>query len=395
MAIELVTGHAGAAHVSSADAGALNAGVFGKGAYWLGGKDAKPKVVMSDANHVSIGPCELLIHGRHIRITSAETVAIASGAQTGNRNDLVYLEYTFDSSTATENIALKVAKGSTVSGTAKDPNLPYPTSILDGATTADIALVRVTISELTPTPELLLESFNQLDVLSKATDTGEKTLGELLDFKNEANRGLSNLGESVESIKRLGAGIIQNLTDLMCKGYIGGGESLNSLTNTTSACYTQNNTDVPVKSWGNVLSLGNGIENGSGQQNIRPYSAQLAINNLAQDGHRVWVRSKVNGESWTDWEAVGFSNIKNMWAGSIVKDVEGADFHLFSEAEFKNITGGLSPKRDHFAVFIMSGDDGAMRANLNASIQDDKNIVCFSSKALSGKKRFNYFIIQF
>lgn len=166
MAIELVTGHSGAAHVSSADAGAMQAGICGSDSYVLG---AVPSVTMSDANTLVIQPCNLMIEGRHVRLSGTNTLSIRSGAQTGKRNDLVYVRYAYDSSTGVESAKLGVKEGTTAT-TATDPALDNPSSVLDGATIADVAICRVSLDALTPTATWLLPKLPTLgDSVSQAT----------------------------------------------------------------------------------------------------------------------------------------------------------------------------------------------------------------------------------
>lgn len=161
MAIELVTGHSGAAHVSGADAGAMHAGICGSDSYVLG---AVPSVTMSDANTLVIQPCDLMVEGRHVRLSGTNTLSIRSGAQTGKRNDLVYVRYTYNSSTGTESAKLGVKEGTTAT-TATDPALDNPSSVLDGATIADVAIARVSLDALTPTATWLLPQLPTLKAL--------------------------------------------------------------------------------------------------------------------------------------------------------------------------------------------------------------------------------------
>ena len=161
MAIELVTGHGGAAHVSGADAGAMHAGICGSDSYVLG---AVPSVTMSDANTLVIQPCDLMIEGRHVRLSGTNTLSIRSGAQTGKRNDLVYVRYTYDASTGVESAKLGVKEGTTAT-TATDPALDNPSSVLDGATIADVAIARVSLDALTPTATWLLPQLPTLKAL--------------------------------------------------------------------------------------------------------------------------------------------------------------------------------------------------------------------------------------
>ena len=153
MTAELVTGHSGSAHISGEDVGNLLAGTAGPDCYVLGDQ---PVPQMRTANLLSIPACDLLIQGRHVRLTGSNTVGIDSGTQTGKRADLVYLEYSMDESTGIEKVSdLMVAKG-TAGTSAPDPSLPHTGSILDAGNPVDVAVARVTLDGLTPKAEWLL-----------------------------------------------------------------------------------------------------------------------------------------------------------------------------------------------------------------------------------------------
>lgn len=150
MAIELVTGHTGAAHVSSADAGALHAGIVGTGRYVLATAN-RMAATMESANTITIATGDALFDGRHVRITSAESATIDSGAQGMRRNDVVGILYQTDGDVESATIA--VYKGTPTSGTPADPTLPTG-NILEGATTAFMPLYRVSLNGInagTPT----------------------------------------------------------------------------------------------------------------------------------------------------------------------------------------------------------------------------------------------------
>lgn len=142
MAIELVTGHTGAAHVSSADAGALHAGIVGTGRYVLATAN-RMAATMESANTITIATGDALFDGRHVRITSAESATIDSGAQGMRRNDVVGILYQTDGDVESATIA--VYKGTPTSGTPTDPTLPTG-NILEGATTAFMPLYRVSLN---------------------------------------------------------------------------------------------------------------------------------------------------------------------------------------------------------------------------------------------------------
>lgn len=147
MTTELITGHAGSAHISAADAGWFNVGVVGEGKYVLDTGTQFACNVQS-ANLVTIGVGDALFEGRHVRVSATENVALDNGAQGMNRNDIICIKYEYASSTSVESASLAVIKGTASSGTAVDPDVPSG-SILEGATTAYMPLWRIPISGIT------------------------------------------------------------------------------------------------------------------------------------------------------------------------------------------------------------------------------------------------------
>ena len=147
MTVELITGHAGSAHISAADAGWFNVGVVGEGKYVLDTGTQFACNVQS-ANLVTIGIGDALFEGRHVRVGATENVALDNGAQGMNRNDLICIKYEYASSTSVESASIAVIKGTASSGTATDPDVPSG-SILEGATTAYMPLWRIPISGIT------------------------------------------------------------------------------------------------------------------------------------------------------------------------------------------------------------------------------------------------------
>ena len=160
MSIELITGHSGSAHVSGEDVGAFNAGILGSGTYYIGNA---PTLTMTDANTLEIGGgAEILMQGRHIRITGTESITIQSGTQSGYRHDIVFVRYSMDQDTGVETASLILETGETASTaeTALDPETEFSgASILDGARTVDLPFVRIVIESLTPTPTLLFDQY--------------------------------------------------------------------------------------------------------------------------------------------------------------------------------------------------------------------------------------------
>lgn len=156
MSVELVTGKAGVPHISSEDIGAYQAATIGSGVIQLENPTGTfPVAALQDANRVVIPPMNLLIDGRYIRVTTAETVTITSGATGYRRRDLICLRYTRDASTGVEQVAFTALKGQTTSGTT----LTSPTvsgRIIHGATTATYAIAAVDLDGITPNQPVML-----------------------------------------------------------------------------------------------------------------------------------------------------------------------------------------------------------------------------------------------
>ena len=165
MAIELITGRAGRAHVDSSDVRAFNAYVNAGGRYVLHGGGAE----IESANDLRILPAEILVDGAHVRITgTGEEVTLENGASSYDRIDIVALHYTSVGSddSRVESVALEVIKGTPVDtgGDAQDPAMPVPgTSILDGSSEVYVPYVRIKITGLVPgDPEGLLPDRGQM-----------------------------------------------------------------------------------------------------------------------------------------------------------------------------------------------------------------------------------------
>ena len=146
MAIELVTGHAGSAHVSSADVGQFNAGTVGTGKYVLN-TGTKFACNVQSANAATIGTGDAIFEGRHVRVSSTESVSIDNGAQGMKRNDIVCIKYDKNGSDV-ESASLAIVKGTATSGTPSDPAIPSG-SILNGSSTAYMPLWRLPINGIT------------------------------------------------------------------------------------------------------------------------------------------------------------------------------------------------------------------------------------------------------
>ena len=176
MTCELVTGYAGAAHISAEDDGLLNAGVVGTGKYVLQTGDQLEANVQS-ANVIVISTGDALFEGRHVRVSAAENVSIDNGAQGVNRNDIICIKYEKDSGTGVESASLAVVKGTATSGDPSDPAIPAG-SILANATTAYMQLWRIPITGVTVgTPVKLSTTIPNLDTAATGSVAASRLTG--------------------------------------------------------------------------------------------------------------------------------------------------------------------------------------------------------------------------
>lgn len=167
MALNLVTGRTGTAHVTSDNARAFNSQVFGTGTYLIDyGAKFAPTIV--DNNTVRIGDGMLIHQGTQmgIDIDSYEDVIIENGSSGYNRNDLIVMRYTKNRDTQIESISLVVMKGTPSNTTPVDPTYTT-TNIIDGTgLSTDVPICRVRLSSLMITSvDNLIES-NSTSVLT-------------------------------------------------------------------------------------------------------------------------------------------------------------------------------------------------------------------------------------
>lgn len=147
--IRLVTGYAGEAHITSADAGALYAAIAGPGQYVMATGNRMAASIVTN-NQVRLLDGDLLMQGRHARIEPGAIVdlTIDSGASGYNRNDLIVARYTKDSSSGVESMALVVIKGTPSTGAAADPAYISGDLINGNASQNDMPLYRITLNGL-------------------------------------------------------------------------------------------------------------------------------------------------------------------------------------------------------------------------------------------------------
>ena len=151
MAIELITGRAGKAHIGSEDDRAYHAYTNGEGRYILNGGTAN----IESANNVHIDPVEFLVDGAHVRVTGAgEDVAIENGVASYKRIDVIALHYTRtgNEDNYIESVEFAVVKGANVElgSTPQVPSMPKSGTILTGSNDVYIPVYSLLIDGLTP-----------------------------------------------------------------------------------------------------------------------------------------------------------------------------------------------------------------------------------------------------
>lgn len=147
MAIKIVTGVTGTAHVTSADDRGLNAGMMGADSYVLGIGNKFDFVIVSN-NKIRIKDGEMLIQGCHARLEANTTqdCNIDTGTSGKKRTDLIVARYAFDSVSGHESVSLVVIKG-TPGNNYVTPS--YNTGeIRTGSTVVDFPLYKVNINGL-------------------------------------------------------------------------------------------------------------------------------------------------------------------------------------------------------------------------------------------------------
>lgn len=147
--LHLVTGYAGASHVTAADAASLNAAIVGPDNYVLNRGNQFAATIVTN-NKITVLDGDLMMQGRHIRLVEGSTIdlSIDSGAAGYYRNDLIVARYTKNSSTGVEDCNLVVIKGTAVTGSPSDPAYTSGNILTGNVLQADMPLYRVPLSGL-------------------------------------------------------------------------------------------------------------------------------------------------------------------------------------------------------------------------------------------------------
>lgn len=165
--VELVTGRGDptAPHVGPEDDAALRRGIMGAGNYVF--QSDNLDAVMKDANHITVPPMELLLHGRHARVKQAVDVPVDSGTQAQERIDTACIQLTRDDE-GIESADLIVVKGTPASSNPVAPEFDE-TADFDSASSVTVPLYDIPLDGITVgTPT---QRFTQIGPLKAVWDS--------------------------------------------------------------------------------------------------------------------------------------------------------------------------------------------------------------------------------
>lgn len=153
MAVNIVTGMTGTAHITSDDDRCFNASIIGKGEYVFDyGKKFSVDIINNNLIRMHDGMCIIQGTQMGIELNDYEDVVIENGTSGSIRKDLIAMRYERNADTSIEKASLVVIKGEPVTNDGQtQPVQPQPTSgnILDGGDLiVDIPLYYVTIESL-------------------------------------------------------------------------------------------------------------------------------------------------------------------------------------------------------------------------------------------------------
>lgn len=205
MAIDLVTGHAGTDHVSSASAGRYNAGVCGPEKYVLE-TGRKFAATIESANMIRIASGDAVNQGRHITIpqNTYEDAEIITGAQGKTRIDVITLRYTKTTQEvggeviSVEAASIAVIKGAEVSS-GSTPEVPAINEgdIFNGDVIDDMALYHVLITDMTITS--VTPVFKVMPNISTLERNTEGVYQDTLEMRST----MINHGKDIAKVKNL------------------------------------------------------------------------------------------------------------------------------------------------------------------------------------------------
>ena len=172
--MKIVTGRTGELHVTSDDDRHLHAGTFGEGKYILN-TASKLNATNPSSNVVRLAKGDIIFQGCHARIEDYEDVEITPGTEGYSRIDLICCQY--KKVGGVESTELVVYTGTPATS---NPTIPTPTygnnNILDGSEIADMALFKVTLTNVNITKIDRVAAINTgLDDIYRKNETYPKS----------------------------------------------------------------------------------------------------------------------------------------------------------------------------------------------------------------------------
>lgn len=194
MAINMITGYAGYDHVTSAQVGIGNAGIYGTGRYVLDVLEGLEYELISN-NLIRIKSGMILNQGRFMGIDHNDYVDIEidNGENGKKRCDLIVCTYSKNVENGIESVELKNIKG--VSGTEYVTPTYETGSIINDEVLDDFPLYKVNINGLTA------ESVEKMFTLSNNTKGVESDLNSLSSELTSLNDNVTSLIPRITSLE--------------------------------------------------------------------------------------------------------------------------------------------------------------------------------------------------
>lgn len=193
MAMELVTGYAGKAHVTSYQGAAIQAGIVGVDNGVLSYVGQGMKAVATSANNIRIYDGVALIGGKAVVIDrdTYQDVAIANGTVGKYRNDIIYIKYTKDAFTGAESVTFDVKQGA-AGNSGIDPALTTNNLYSTGTLTSEIPFKRVRLNGLAI--ESVENMHDNVPSLSELNRKLNVSVSDIVNFTPLAGQNYPNWG---------------------------------------------------------------------------------------------------------------------------------------------------------------------------------------------------------
>ena len=203
MAMELVTGYAGKAHVTSYQGAAIQAGIVGVDNGVLSYVGQGMKAVATSANNIRIYDGVALIGGKAVVIDrdTYQDVAIANGTVGKYRNDIIYIKYTKDAFTGAESVTFDVKQGA-AGNSGIDPALTTNNLYSTGTLTSEIPFKRVRLNGLAiESVENMHDNVPSLSELNRKLDQESSTKVMGFSFLRRGNEVLMTHNSILEVVE--------------------------------------------------------------------------------------------------------------------------------------------------------------------------------------------------